>query len=230
MSKTRGPVRTPLRGSTAVAVAAVVLLSGCAGLRPGTAVQVGDERISTSEVDDVATQFCSALEGQLEQQAETIPHSYFRGGIAGTLALREIASQVAADFGVEADSEEYLQQQADLRRNVASLSEEQQEAVLAIESAPLYVQEIQAQVGEELLDGEGEPSDFTAAGSEEFQRWIAANGVEFDPALNTELRDGSIATADEALSFAVSEGARAGQEEQPNAVLARQLPDSHRCG
>ena len=225
MRKSRGPVRV-----LGVAVAATVLLSGCAGLRPGTAVQVGEERIPTTEVDEVAGSFCDALEPQLAQQAETIPNSYLRGGIAGTLALRSVAEQVAADFGVEADSEQYLQQMEDLRRNVAALSPEQQEAVIAIESAPFYVQAIQTAVGEEILEGDGEESDFVAAGDEEFQAWIEENGVEFDPSLNTTISDGQIATEDGSLAFPVSEAAKAGQEEQPNAVLARQLPASHRCG
>ena len=225
MRKFRGPVR-----AWGVAALAAVLLSGCAGLRPGTAAQVGDERITTREVDEVATQFCKALETQLRQQAETIPHSYFRGGIAGTLAMREVAEQVAADHGVEPESEEYRRQLADLRRNVASLPEEQQEAVITLESAPFYVQAAQTAVGEKLLDGEGEANEFTAAGAEEMERWIEENDVEFDPALNTTLRDGQIAVADEALSFPVSDAAKTAQEEQPNAALARQLPDPHRCG
>lgn len=213
-----------------LAVAAVLLLTGCAGLRPGTAVQVGDEQITTDEIDDVATQFCAALEEPLNQQAQTIPHSYFRGGIAGVLALREVAEQVAADYGVEADSEEYRQQIADLRSQAGSLPEAQQQAVIAVESGPFYVQAIRAAVGEEVLDGEGEKSEFETAGQEAMQRWIDENGVEFDPALNTTIRDGQVATADGSLSFATSEGAKAGLEEQPNSALAATLPESQRCG
>ena len=130
MSRIPVPVR-----AGGVVLAATLLLSGCAGLRPGTAVEVGDEKITTSEVDEVATHFCAALEPQLDQQAETIPHGYFRGGIAGTLALRSVADQVAADYGVEADSEQYLQPLADLRGQVATLPESQQEAVIEVESA-----------------------------------------------------------------------------------------------
>jgi hypothetical protein len=207
------------------------VLSGCAGLRPGTAVQVGEDRITTDEVDQVASRFCDALEAQLNQQAQTIPHSYLRGGIAGTLAMREVAAQVAADYDVEPDSEEYIEQMRELRRNVGSLPEEQEQAVLAIESAPFYVEAVQAEVGEQVLDGEGATRDeFVAAGGEEMQRWISENGVEFNPSLNTTIRDGQIATADGSLSFAVSDAARTGMEEQPNAALARQLPGSHRCG
>ncbi len=228
MSKSPGPGRA-VRVCSVAAVAAL-LLSGCAGLRPGTAVQVGEERITTEEVDQVASQFCDALEEQLDQQAQTIPHSYFRGGIAGTLALREIAEQVAADYGVEPESERFVQQLRDLRRNVGSLPEDQQQAVIAIESAPLYVEAVQAAVGERVLDGDGTYDEFVTAGSEEMQRWIAENDVEFNPSLNTTIRDGQIATADDSLSFAVSDAARTGMAEQPDPALARQLPASHRCG
>ena len=225
MSRIPVPVR-----AGGVVLAATLLLSGCAGLRPGTAVEVGDEQITTSELDDVTTQFCAALEEPLDQQAQTIPHSYFRGGIAGVLALREVATQVAADYGVEADSEQYRQQLADLRGQIATLPESQQEAVVQVEGSPFYVQAVQAAVGEELLGGEGEDSDFEQAGAEEMQRWIDENGVEFDPSLNTTIRDGQVAQADSSLSFAVSEGAKAGQEEQPNAAAAAALPASQRCG
>ena len=225
MSRIPVPVR-----AGGVVLAATLLLSGCAGLRAGTAVEVGDEQITTSEIDAVTTQFCAALEEPLNQQAQTIPHSYFRGGIAGVLAMREVASQVAADFGVEADSEEYRQQLADLRGQIATLPESQQEAVVQVEGSPFYVQAVQTAVGEELLGGEGDASAFEQAGAEEMQRWIDENGVEFDPSLNTTIRDAQVALADSSLSFAVSEGARAGQEEQPNSALAAQLPAAQRCG
>ena len=225
MSRIPVPVR-----AGGVVLAATLLLSGCAGLRPGTAVEVGDEQITTSEIDAVTTQFCAALEEPLDQQAQTIPHSYFRGGVAGVLAMREVASQVAADFGVEADSEEYRQQLADLRGQIATLTESQQEAVVQVEGSPFYVQAVQTAVGEELLGGEGDASAFEQAGAEEMQRWIDENGVEFDPSLNTTIRDAQVAPADSSLSFAVSEGAKAGQEQQPNSALAAQLPAAQRCG
>ena len=53
------------------------------------------------------------------------------------------------------------------------------------------------------------------------QRWIDENDVELDPALNVTLRDGQPASSDGSLSFAVSEGAKAGQEEQPNSARRR---------
>ena len=102
--------------------------------------------------------------------------------------------------------------------------------MVQVEGSPFYVQAVQTAVGEELLGGEGDASAFEQAGAEEMQRWIDENGVEFDPSLNTTIRDAQVAPADSSLSFAVSEGAKAGQEQQPNSALAAQLPAAQRCG
>lgn len=227
MSKTRGPRR--VLGALAVAVAGLTL-TGCAGLHPGVAVEVGDETITVEEVDRIATDFCEAVEPQLEGQAESVPHAYFRGGIAGTLAMRSVASQLADEYGVTADSREYTRQLTEIQRGVASLPEDIRESVVEVQSAPLYVEEIQAEIGRTRLDGDASRQDLVAAGQEEFARWTAEHDVEFDPALNTVMKDGTVTTEDQAVSYAVSETARGGLEEQPNSVLARRTPDSHRCG
>lgn len=205
-------------------------LTGCGALQPGTAVEVGDEAISLDRVDQVAADFCTAIEPQLEAEAETIPHGYFRSGVAGTLALRSVADQLADDYGVVPDSDQYLQALAGLRQGVRAVPEELRDSVIEVESAPPYVEAVQAAVGEAVLDGQGEYADFVAAGTDAFETWIAENGVEFDPALDTTIQDGTIAPEDGSLSFAVSELATNGQAEQPSSVTARMLPESQRCG
>ncbi len=214
----------------AVTALAALTLTGCGAIQPGTGVEVGDETISLARIDEISTDFCSAIEPQLEGQAETIPHGYFRGGIAGTLALRSVSDQIAEEYGVTADSDQYLQSLSDLRQGVSAVPEDLRDSVIEVESAPAYVEAVQAAVGEVVLDGDGEYEDFVAAGTEEFEAWIAENGVEFDPALNTVIKDGTISTADRSLSFAVSEKAKAGLAEEPDAVAARQLTDAQRCG
>jgi hypothetical protein len=223
----RIPVRVRAGG---VVLAATLLLSGCAGLHPGTAIQVGDEQITQSELDEVTADYCEAASGSLDQQAQTVPNGLFRTGIAGLLAMREVAEQVAAERDVEVGPEAYQQQLNELKGQVASLPESHQEAVLTVETARLYTEAAQVAIGEDVLGGEGEQEELAAAGAEEMQLWVEDNGVEFDPALNVTMRDGQPAPADGSLSFAVSEGARAGQEEQPNSALAAELPQSQRCG
>ena len=215
----------------AVGALSVLVLTGCGAVQPGAAVEVGDDSISLSEIDEVASDFCSAIEPQLEAQPQSIPNSYLRGGIAGTLALRSVAEQVAAEYGVDAaDSQRYQDAVQELKANVAPVPEEYRESVIEVESAPQYVEAVQAAVGEVELDGQGEYEEFVAAGSEVFTDWIAENDVEFDPALNTEIKDGAISTVDSSVSFAVSEAAKNGLAAEPNGALARELPDAHRCG
>jgi hypothetical protein len=218
------------QSSGVVAVLAVLVLTGCGALRPGTAVEVGDETITTSRLDEVTSDFCRAIEPQLEGEAESIQNSFLRSYVAGTMALRSVADQVAADFGVEAGGEEYLQQLADLQQGVQSVPEDIREYVIEVESAAAYVEAIQAAVGEQVLDGVGEDAELAAAGREEFDAWISENGVEFDPSLNTEIKDGVFSIRDAAVSFAVSERATSGMAEQPNSVAARQLTEAQRCG
>ena len=213
-----------------LALAAVLALTGCGALQPGTAVEVGDETISLARVDEVAADFCTAIEPQLDGQAQTLPNSFLRGGIAGTLALRSAAEQVAAEYGVELDSEQYLVAVADLERGTASLPEDIRDNVAEVQGATAYLEAVQAAVGEQELDGAGEYEDFVNAGAEVVTAWIDEQGVEFDPSLNTTLEQGAIASADGSVSFAVSDQAVAGLAAEPNPAEARSLPATHRCG
>jgi hypothetical protein len=226
VSKTRG-ARRVWRG---LAVAAAGLaLTGCAGLHPGVAAQVGDEAISISKVDEVAKDFCEAVAPQIEQNAVT--HGYLRGAVVGTLAMRSIAEQVAEERGVDPTSSDgYDRKLAEARQSVASLPEELRDSVVELSSTQDYVEAVQAAVGRQQLDGQGSRQDFIAAGSEEFDRWAADHGVEFDPAFNTVFKDGAVANQDQAVSYAVSEPARNGLEQQLDPAAVRQLPESQRCG
>lgn len=227
MTRTRGSRR--VWSALAVGVAGLTL-SGCGALHPGVAAVVGEETITVDEVDAIAEDFCAAVEPQLEQEAESIPHGYFRGGIVGTLAMRSIAEQVAEQYGVTADSRDYTQQVRDIRRGVGTLDEDIRESIIEVETAPLYVEEIQAEVGRAVLDREADREQLVAAGRDAFDRWVADHEVEFDPSYNTVMKDGVVSNQDQGLSHPVSETARGALEEQPNSVLARTMPATHRCG
>lgn len=214
----------------ALAAVAVLALTGCGAVQPGTAVRVDDETISLARVDEVAADFCAAIEPQLDGQAQTLPNSFLRGGIAGTLALRSAADQVAAEYGVEADSEQYRAALAELQRSTATLPEDVRDSVVEVQGATAYLEAVQAAVGEQELDGRGAYEDFVNAGAEVLTAWIAEHEVEFDPALSTTLENGAITSVDESVSFAVSDQAKAGLAAEPNPAEARLLPATHRCG
>lgn len=224
MSKTRLGV--------VAAVAAGLLLSGCGSASPGVAVQVGDQDISTNRVDELAGEYCRALEDQLKGNSQVVPQRYFRGGIAGTLAMRSVAEQLAEQYDVE-PGPDFRKKVAELEQSVGVLEEDVQEAVVTVETSPSYVEAVQRAIGQTLLAREGGEQTYdaqVARGKQEFDAWIAEHEVRFDPSLGIELVDGEIASAETALSVPVSDEAVSGAEEQPDQTYARTLPSAHTCG
>jgi hypothetical protein len=219
----------------AVAALAVVaaLLSGCGGAQPGVAVKVGDETISSNRIDELAGEYCTAIEDQLTGNSQRVPQRYFRAGIASSLAMRSVAEQLAAEYDVEPGST-YDQQVAELQQSVAVLDEDVQESVIEVESSKAYVEAVQAAVGEVVLeqegDGQAEYSEQVKRGQAVFEDWISEHGLEFDPSLGIGLVKGKVTSVDTSLSFPVGDNATNGSAEEPDAVYAAGLPDSHRCG
>lgn len=222
----------PGRVVALVAVAAA-LLAGCGSARPGVAVQVGDETISSNRVDELSSEYCRAIERQLTGNNQQVPQRYFRSGIASTLTMRSIAAQLADDYDVK-PGKVYDQKLAELNQSTEVLEEDVREAVLEVESSPAYVEAIQAAVGKVLLDQESaaasEYSEQIARGTTAFEDWISENGVDFDPSLGISMVKGKVQSTETGLSVAVGESALKGGSEEPDAEYAAALPDSHRCG
>ncbi len=223
---------TRLRPLAGLAVASALLLTGCAGLHPGVAAQVGDEAITMAHVDRVAGDYCVAIEKQLQGDNQVVPQRYLRGGVAGTLALTAAARQLADEYGVDA-GKQYDRQVADLQAGVAQLPDEVQDSVVEVESAKTYVEGVQAAVGRKLLAGEGAAGGYTesvARGKQALDDWIADHDVEFDPQLGVEFDKGAIVPVDTSLSFAVGDAASKGGAASPDPTYAEGLPDAQSCG
>ncbi|MGH3361079.1 MAG: hypothetical protein ACRDOM_01350, partial [Nocardioides sp.] len=202
-----------------VGALAALLLSSCAGTSPGVAVQVGDETITTNELDARVSEYCEALEKQLEANTTTVLNRIFRAGMAGSMAERSMAEQIAQQYAVEA-GKVYDDKVATLEQSVSVLPEEVQDVVVDVETKATYVEAIQAAVGEQLMEEEGAPvgsySDQVARGSAVFDEWAAENEITFDPGLGVDLVDGKFTPVDTSISYAVGENARAGAAEQPD--------------
>lgn len=212
---------------------AAVLLTGCGATSPGVAARVGEESISVNEVDELTGEYCRAIERQLEGNNQTVPMRYFRGGVAGTLAMRSAAHQLAEEHGVE-PGPVYDEKVAQLEQSVSVLDEEVRDAVIQVESASAYVEAVQAAVGAKLLAEENasnaEYSDQLAQGRKAFRQWLARHDVSFDPQLGVDVVKGEITPTDTSLSYAVGSDATEGAREQPDPAYAESLPDAHRCG
>lgn len=226
------PLTGPRARTAVVGALAAILLTGCAGASPGVAVQVGEETITTNELDERVTEYCQALEKQLEANATTVLNRIFRAGMAGSMAERSMAEQIAEDHDVE-PGQVYDDKVASLEQSVAVLPEDLQQVVVDVESQATYVEAIKAGVGEQLLTEEngtgGAYTDQVARGTQAFNDWAAENEITFDPALGVDLVDGQLTRVDTSLSYAVGPEARAGGAEQPDPTYSRQQPATQRC-
>ena len=212
----------------AVMVAAGVLLSSCGALHPGAAAVVGDQTISMSKVDQVAGDYCHAITKQLQGDSQVVPLNFFRGGVAGSLALRSAAEQVAAEYGVQPEAV-YDHKITDLQKATVNVPEEYKDAVIEVESTSAYVEGVQAAVGA-AQDPKLGYIESQKAGQQIFNDWLSQHPVTFDPSLGVTLQKGNIARQDGSLSYAVGAAAKNGDAANPDHQYAAALPSSHRCG
>jgi peptidyl-prolyl cis-trans isomerase SurA len=228
---------TRLRDLAGLALASTVLLTGCGAVpafNPGVAARVGDETISVREVDEVTESYCAAAEAQL-QQGQGLPQHYLRGQVAGGLALRAVADQFAAEYGVSA-GDQYAQAVAQARRSpqVEGLTEDQVQALIDVQGAPVYLSAVETSAGEVILEREGgtstEPNAAQAAGEKAFLAWLEDQDVRIDPRFSVSLVDGQSVPTDSSISFALGETAKRADAREPDTDYAAGLPDSQRCG
>ena len=230
-------IRPPAGILAASALLLAGALSGCGvagtGLHPGVAAEVGDEQVTVARVDEVTSNYCTAIREQLRGQNQVVPLRFLRSGIAGQLALVAAAEQFADEHGVE-PGPEHDQKVAELKRAVEALPEAQQDAVIAIESAGTYLSGVQQAVGEQLLQEQGAANptaaDAGAAGQQAFNDWLDEQDIDFDPQFGVELKDGQTVATDTSLSYAVGDTAKKGSADSPDPAYAGTLPASHRCG
>ncbi|GAB3200530.1 hypothetical protein GCM10027062_20410 [Nocardioides hungaricus] len=225
------------RSLVGLALASTVLLTGCSatggasGWNLGVAARVGDQTISLAEVQDTASTYCSAIETQL-QEGQVVANSVVASQVAGSLALRAAAEQYAALEGAEPDAA-YDDQASSLEQAIAGLSDDQQEAVRAVNLAQPYAAAIQLAVGRQLVgggDGKAAQKAAQAAGQKAFADWLAGQEVRIDPRYSAGIGDGSLARVDTQVSYPVSATAKAAAPGGSGQSDAAGLPPSQRCG
>ena len=239
------------RGSRASRVgalaAAAVLLTGCGvagtGFQPGAAAEVNATDISLDTVDGYTTAFCDAIESGIFGEIGPVARGELRQGVSGNLVRKAAAEQFAAEYGAEPGSY-YEQVRTQVADQVADLPDDVGDALVEVQSADTYVNEVASSVGETELQREGtetpRPADSLQRGLEMFAGWLEEQQVELNPVLGVALTDeGAWAPADGSTSVAASTGAvlstsspidAAGQPDPDYTAFVAALPASQRCG
>lgn len=221
---------TRTRLAAGLALASTVLLTGCgaSGWNPGAAARVADETVSASEVQDVTSAYCEAVETQLED-GQYVANGVVATQVAGSLALQAAAEQFAASEGVEPDAESYQAAVDALEPGLGALTEEQAEAVREVNLARPYAAAVELAVGLEAA-GDADPEAAAAAGREAFAAWIDEQDVRIDPRYPVTIEGGDVARTTSDISLPVSDTAKRAVSGEPDETYAAGLPSSQRCG
>jgi len=220
--------KTRLMTAATTAIAGL-LLTGCGTASPGVAVKVGDEEISTSHVNEVTSNYCTAV-GELES---AVPMGFVRQYVVQLLTLRSQASQIADDYGVEPGTA-YYNDVAQRQGTASTKPEEVQDDYVELASTSAYAQDILDQVGRIVLEDQGvtDPTaeQTTQAGIDVFNQWPNTHDLEIDPRYGLRSVDGVLSPVDTSTSVAVGDTAKAGMSTEPDPAFAETLPVNHRCG
>lgn len=228
----------------------LALLSGCGSSAPNVAASIGDDTISMNEVNDVATDYCSAMESAYQENGVVLPMGTVRRQVVSSLVLREIADQMAEEFDVS-PGQGYAQSVEQAKSQSESLPADEQDAAVLIDSTGGYLQDIAIASAQADLAAEGvtglDQEQVTEKAIDLFANWGDRSPIELNPKFGVQFEEGQFLPVEGGdLSTGVSEDAKdaeiiqrfetaADQQEQVELAqqltgYARTLPESQRCG
>lgn len=229
-SPRRSVGRSRLRLGAGLALA-VVLLTGCAGLQPGVAIVVGDEQISVNEVDDLASSICNLEEANPTQGQDSgtqVVGSQVRNSAMQALALRSIADQLAAEYGIEAGSD-YQSAADQVRLQYGGVDSDLVDAAMPAYTSGAYFVSILRQIGAQESGADQDSDEALAAGIKVAQQWEDDNEIETNPSFDSfSIGDSSIESERSDLARAAGDTAK--QAATADAAYIATLPSTQRCG
>lgn len=212
------------------------LLGGCSvagtDFHPGVAATVGEESVSSSEVDRLTVAACDAFGPQLTADNQVLPLRVIKTTVAQNLALSSAVRQLGQDYDV-APGESYETALEAAVPAEADLSEREREAVELVSGTNALVTDVLGQIGAQLggAGTDAASEEALALGGEELTGWLERNDVELDPQYGVTVTDTGSEATETSLSFPVSEAARAGAAEaEPDPATTMTLPQTQRCG
>jgi len=235
------PSRPPGLVLAGLAAVAALSLSACGSTSPGTAspgtaVNVGDQRLATSDVDDLSVAYCDGLEAQLKSAGQVFPMSFVRAYVVRNLTVRAAAEQLAEEYDVTLPPS-YDQALRDLETQLAGFPADRVDEVMEVESVGAYVQAVETEVGGALLAEEGATDADDAAkqarGADALQQWMSEHPADINPRYGVAVSTPGLDApnfVDTSTSYALSPNAVAAAQAEPDPETSATLPSSQRCG
>ena len=222
-----------LKGSV-VALATVLAVSACS-THPGSAAVVGSDRISTDQVDEVATALCAAQGGgQNGQQPQELASRAARQGALDVLINSTLSRQFGESQGVQPDQKQVSAALAANSENISGLPSKSQEVFTETLKGYAEGQLMLIEVGSRALTESGaqKPSEdqSIAEGTKLRNKWAAKNAdISVDPRFG-EYANNALLSKSGSLSVAASKSATDGGSPDPSPGWVASLPATQKCG
>lgn len=216
-------------------VAALLALSGCGEVHPGTAASVGSETISHDEVDELALTLCAVGTAGAEAQGQPAPETATRVNRESALGLlieNALSRQFGEQRGVEPDRRQVTAALAANEQNIAILPEKQREELrTAIEDFE-EGRSILATIGRRSLEDSGQSQvsaeQALAEGQRLRRRFVSGLDIDVDPRYGSFER-GSLQPGSQSLSVPASQEAVAAARDELSPSFVSSLPASQKC-
>lgn len=221
--------------AAAVAVLSLTATAACS-THPGDAAVVGSDRLSTSDVDDVAGALCAA-QGTSPQagQSQTLPSRAARQGALRLMIDARLSQSYGDSLGVEPDQEQVDAAIASQEQTIKAVKGKDRTVLRDTIDDVVKGQLILIEVGRrELLKRGAQPSQVTGdtalqAGTKLRNDWAGKHvDVSVDPRFGT-YSQGSLQGGSGSLSIPVSSRSKAGAAPQPASSWVSALPASQKC-
>jgi peptidyl-prolyl cis-trans isomerase SurA len=229
---------TVLKRVVIAAVPCLVVLTGCGvtgtEFHPGVAAQVGDDSVTTDQVDELVATYCDAVDTEIRAGGQKLPLSGFKAGITVQLAIKSASEQIADEYGVK-PSADYKLQLSQIEDQAAAYKGAERDAFVTVQSTQPYYVDLLTQVGKLELEADGQQDPTIdlqqSRGQDELATWVGRHGLTFDPRYGLEMVDGAPKPVDTDISFAVGDLAKDGKSDgDPKASYVDSLPASATCG
>ena len=215
----------------AVAAAAGLALSACSA-HPGSAAVVGDESISDSRVDDVASALCAA-QGGGQSGGQDLASRGARQGALDVLINSALSRQFGASQGVQPDQEQVSAALAANSQNISGLPAEHRQDFKDTLREYAEGQLMLIEVGRRELAKSGTKNateqQAVSEGTKLRNAWAAKNAdVTVDPRFG-EYAHNALLPKSGSLSVAASQSATDGGSPDPSPGWVASLPASQKC-
>jgi hypothetical protein len=185
MSPSTSPVSRRTTKLAVPALLAAVCLTGCAGLRPGVAAEVGDDTITTHELDDFASGLCVFF----KESSGSAPTSKEARTRAMSILVRSaLARTYGQGTSIALDEGSVDEQVQSIAAVVKDLPKDEREKFLEEVRGSLEGDQHALQAADAKLISEGKTPDDQARSEEItnlYKQWAADQGVEIDPRFGT---------------------------------------------